>query len=240
MLEHSLYSDWVMFIVEDGRFEFECDGTKGIAANGDFVLFPPGFAIYRKALTPLSFHFFVFNWAYSAEEAKEAYGRIPRGKFQIPNASRLQSTLALLRAVSEKLDPLSVARRNHLFKDLWLAYCSNETDMEPDSGDPLMNEGLRRIKQQALGKFSLKTIADELLLSPSQFTQKFTKQFGQNPMDYVTELRLQQAQRLLRDTALPLSAIAARCGYENEYYFSRIFKQKLAITPSRYRTAFRI
>ncbi|WP_208403612.1 AraC family transcriptional regulator [Paenibacillus sp. BK720] len=240
LLEHSRYEEWVLFIVEDGSFEFEFDGTKGTAAAGELVLFPRLTNIYRKVLTPLSFHFFIFDWLNSAEEEKEAFSRIPRGKFQVYDASRLHSTLAQLRAVSEKPDPLSVARRNHMFKDIWLTYWSGESEMLPNSRDPLMNESLRRIMQQALGKFSLKTVADELRLSPSQFTQKFTKQFGKNPMDYVTELRLQQAQKLLKETSLPMSAIASRCGYENEYYFSRIFKQKMAVSPSNYRKAFRI
>ncbi|WP_165930813.1 AraC family transcriptional regulator [Paenibacillus sp. BK033] len=240
LLEHSRYEEWVLFIVEDGSFEFEFDGTKGTAAAGELVLFPRLTNIYRKVLTPLSFHFFIFDWLNSAEEEKEAFSRIPRGKFQVYDASRLHSTLAQLRAVSEKPDPLSVARRNHMFKDIWLTYWSGESEMLPNSRDPLMNESLRRIRQQALGKFSLKTVADELRLSPSQFTQKFTKQFGKNPMDYVTELRLQQAQKLLKETSLPMSAIASRCGYENEYYFSRIFKQKMAVSPSNYRKAFRI
>ncbi|MBP3963001.1 AraC family transcriptional regulator [Paenibacillus lignilyticus] len=240
MLEHSRYNEWLLFVVEDGSFEFECNGTKGIAANGDLVLLPCGTDIYRKALTPLSFHFFIFDWTNSDEEVKEVSSRIPRGKFQIQDASRFQSTLAQLRSVSEKPDSLSVARRNLLFKDIWLTYWSGESEMMPSSSDPLMNESLRRIRQQALGRFNLKTIADELWLSPSQFTQKFTKQFGKTPMDYVTELRLQQARKLLKDTSLPMSAIAARCGYENEYYFSRIFKQKMAVSPSNYRKALRI
>lgn len=240
MLEHSRYAEWVMFIVEDGSFEFEFSGTKGIASNGDLVIFPPESDIYRKVRTTLSFHFFIFDWSHSIEEAEEAYTHIPRGKFQIHDSSRLQSSLRLLRALSERLDPLTLARKNHLFKDLWLAYLSGESEILPDTVDPLMNEALRRIQQRALGNFSLKSVADALLLSPSQLTQKFSKQFGKKPIDYVTELRLQQAQRLLRETSMPLSAIASRCGYDNEYYFSRIFKQKMDIPPSKYRKDFRI
>jgi transcriptional regulator GlxA family with amidase domain len=117
---------------------------------------------------------------------------------------------------------------------------SNEMELAPNADDPLMNQALRSIQQRALGKLSLSTLAKELQLSPAQLTQKFTLRFGKNPMSYITELRLQKAQALLRETNLTLAGIASRCGYDNEYYLSRIFKRKLGMTPSEYRYVSRL
>jgi AraC family transcriptional regulator len=235
MLDQARYDDWILFIVEDGSFAFEFDHTKGVASNGDLVICPPEHVFHRRALTSLSFHFIIFAWSSIIAEAKAVYSQIPIGKFHLRDSQRLLSTLSLLRSLSGRQDTLSIHRKNHLLADLWLSYLSNELEMAPDTDDPLMNQALRIIRQQVLGKLNLKTIAKELQLSPAQLTQKFTHRFGKNPMAYVTEQRLQKAQTLLRETSLTLAAIASRCGYDNEYYLSRIFKRKIGMTPSQYR-----
>ncbi len=240
MLDQAAYEDWILFIVEDGSFAFEFDHIRGVAANRDLVICPPNHVFHRRALTLLSFHFIIFDWSPDIESAKTTINPFPNGKFHIRDSQRLQSTLTLLRSLSGKQDSFSVRRKNHLLEDLWLTYMSNEMELAPNADDPLMNQALRSIQQRALGKLSLSTLAKELQLSPAQLTQKFTLRFGKNPMGYITELRLQKAQALLRETNLTLAGIASRSGYDNEYYLSRIFKRKLGMTPSEYRYVSRL
>ena len=49
------------------------------------------------------------------------------------------------------------------------------------------------------------------------------------------ELRLQRAQQLLRETAQPVSAVAAEIGYSNPAKFSSAFKNRFGISPTEYR-----
>lgn len=51
----------------------------------------------------------------------------------------------------------------------------------------------------------------------------------------LTGIKLGNAKKLLISTDKPIYKIAAECGYENEFYFSKAFKQKEKVTPSRYR-----
>jgi AraC-like DNA-binding protein len=67
------------------------------------------------------------------------------------------------------------------------------------------------------------------------FRKAFKDIIGIAPGQYVLNIKIEKAAQLLRETNLSLSAIAAKTGFENEFYFSRIFKNKMNHTASEYR-----
>jgi YesN/AraC family two-component response regulator len=54
-------------------------------------------------------------------------------------------------------------------------------------------------------------------------------------MQYLTAVRMQKAQTLLRSTNTPVTEISQACGYDNPVYFSEQFKKTVGTTPSIYR-----
>lgn len=79
------------------------------------------------------------------------------------------------------------------------------------------------------------TLAARVGLSKSHFTVLFKRYVGGTPMDYFIRLRLRQACRLLEDTRMSVKEIAYTLGYDDPFYFSRIFKSFNQIAPSKYR-----
>ena len=63
----------------------------------------------------------------------------------------------------------------------------------------------------------------------------FKKATGQNFMEYVIEIRILNARNLLVQTNQDVAEIAAKVGYTDLKYFSRIFKKMTNLTPSEYR-----
>lgn len=57
----------------------------------------------------------------------------------------------------------------------------------------------------------------------------------QNISDVITDIRIETACNLLKNTNLSLKEISAKVGYSNQYYFSSCFKKKTGQTPSSYR-----
>ena len=72
-------------------------------------------------------------------------------------------------------------------------------------------------------------------LSKVQFLRNFKNLFQTSPFNYMLRKRLEHARFILSNTSLPIAEVAAKCGYFDEGYFSRIFKKELEITPSGYR-----
>lgn len=55
--------------------------------------------------------------------------------------------------------------------------------------------------------------------------------------EYIISKKMSKAKELLKETNLQINEVAEGIGYDNEHYFSRIFKQKVGLTPSQYRNA---
>ncbi|MGN0651105.1 MAG: helix-turn-helix domain-containing protein [Oscillospiraceae bacterium] len=72
--------------------------------------------------------------------------------------------------------------------------------------------------------------------SARHFNRLFYTAYGTTPMNYLADIRIRRACALLRETALPIAEIAVQCGFGDPNYFSRIFRKKTGITPSKYRT----
>lgn len=82
---------------------------------------------------------------------------------------------------------------------------------------------------------TLAMLAKKAKLSPSHFTRVFRKLFQVSPMQYVLQARAAKACELMTETSLPLKQIAAAVGYEDRYYFSRMFRKVMGVSPSGYR-----
>ncbi len=69
--------------------------------------------------------------------------------------------------------------------------------------------------------------------------RRFKTATGLTLIDYVQNLRVEEAKRLLESEAMAVDEISAEVGYEEPAFFRRLFKRRTALTPSQYRRMFR-
>jgi transcriptional regulator GlxA family with amidase domain len=91
------------------------------------------------------------------------------------------------------------------------------------------------MRQSLSQPVQIPTLARMASLSPSHFFALFKRQTGFAPMDYFIRLRMQRACDLLDATTLSVKEIAGKLGYEDPFYFSRVFKCMTGMAPSEYR-----
>jgi len=82
---------------------------------------------------------------------------------------------------------------------------------------------------------SLAEMAEHAGLSVSHFSYLFKQQTGYSPTDYFIHVKLQRACALLSLEDKTINEIAYEIGYEDPYYFSRIFKKVIGVSPQNYR-----
>ena len=78
-------------------------------------------------------------------------------------------------------------------------------------------------------------LAERAGMSRSAFADRFSEGFGKGPMEFLRDIRLNHAARLLEQTGLPTASIAGRVGFESRSYFSRAFKARYGEPPETYR-----
>jgi len=84
-------------------------------------------------------------------------------------------------------------------------------------------------------KLSLKEIANASGLSAPYLSMVFKEEMGENLSNYLNRLRVEKAAALLVTTTMPISEITLACGFEDQSWFSKIFKNITGLTPGKYR-----
>jgi AraC-like DNA-binding protein len=84
-------------------------------------------------------------------------------------------------------------------------------------------------------KISLREIADASGLSAPYFSTIFKDEMGENLSNYLNRLRVGKARDMLTETDLTLCEVASACGFEDQSWFSKIFKNHTGISPGKYR-----
>jgi len=92
------------------------------------------------------------------------------------------------------------------------------------------------VEERLHESITLESIANELFFSPSYLSRLFKKQIGKNFSEYLIDRRLERAKLLLRTTGRTVDSIARESGYENANSFRRLFKSKVGISSSEYRS----
>ena len=94
-----------------------------------------------------------------------------------------------------------------------------------------MNEFLRHNIGKSL---SVDEIAEGLSVSVSKLKKISYEAFGAAPISYFTDLKIDAAKRMIRESSLTFTEISERLGLSSIHYFSRLFKKRTGMTPSEY------
>jgi len=96
-----------------------------------------------------------------------------------------------------------------------------------------------KIMRQPLLDWHFEDEARKLSISYSHFRRLFREVAGCAPNQFLIGARLSYAENMLVDGVLPIAEVAHRCGFADEFYFSRLFKKHRMISPSALRTSSR-
>ncbi len=110
------------------------------------------------------------------------------------------------------------------------------TPGEPDSRQKV-TQCISYMKEHIRASLRLPMLARLANFCPSHFNAMFRRETGYSCIDYLIRLRMHEACQLLDVTNCSVKAIAARVGYEDPLYFSRVFKAMIGSSPLDYRRA---
>ncbi|AZA56957.1 helix-turn-helix domain-containing protein [Chryseobacterium shandongense] len=100
----------------------------------------------------------------------------------------------------------------------------------------LLNDYFQSDKCQTLGLPTVTWCAEQLCLSPNYFGDLIKKETGNTALDYIQSKLIDEAKRRVFEPNKSINEIANELGFKYQQHFTRLFKQKMGMTPNEYRT----
>lgn len=98
-----------------------------------------------------------------------------------------------------------------------------------------IKEAILFIQKKYTEPLTLEIVSAHVFMTPQYFSRVFKKEVGLSYTDYVNNLRVKQACKLLKATDYPSYRISTECGFNDPSYFNRVFCNQMGITPIKYR-----
>jgi two-component system, response regulator YesN len=109
-------------------------------------------------------------------------------------------------------------------------------DAKIEEEETIMKKIGEYLRENYQYEINLQEIADCFYLSREYISRRFKQEFNETITDYLTRIRVEKAKELLKNQHLKIYEIAYQVGYQNEKYFSKVFKKLVGSTPNDYRS----
>ena len=202
----------------EASFEFS-DGTRMRADCGEIIYIPAGTPYKVEYSGSRSIVIHVLDSSYLEKEV-----------ISLKNPTRVELAFSNLRrdwreGLSHNMAKARVYELLELIKN----------DAEAENADTAVRRYQRYFDENfARVDFSMEDAAKELHISPSSMRRAFVLALGVSPVRYLTALRMKKAVELLVGSSLSVKEISLECGYDDEKYFSRVFRKKYGYPPSSF------
>ena len=127
------------------------------------------------------------------------------------------------------------ARKIHAL-DIIAFICRHKRVVTPyvSEADRLVHEVAEYISSHYQDELSLAYLARRFSLSDSHLSRRFKEVSGMGLNEYITHVRIMNAERLLSTSTVSITAVAEQCGFNDSNYFSTVFKKVKGVTPLKF------
>lgn len=114
-------------------------------------------------------------------------------------------------------------------------FIQNSFDFAQIKHSDVVFKAMEYIRQNYDHKLSLDDIAQHVYLSRSYLSSLFREEAGQTLFSYINQVRVEKSKLFLMDPSISLASVAAMCGFEDQSYFTKVFRKNTDLSPKQYR-----
>lgn len=233
-------SQFILIYCTVGNGEIRLNETTYAVPANHFFIIPAGIphAYHSDEQNPWSIYWIHFSGLKSGNYARFACQplAIERGK-----TSRITDRIDLFSEIFRNLDrgfSIETLEYVNLCLPHLLASFTylSQFRLIKESGekDPVA-QSINFMLEQLTKKLKLDEIAAETGLSASHFSRLFVNRTGHSPIDYFIQLKVQRSCRLLDNPGWTIADVSREMGFDDQFYFSRVFRKVMGMSPGEYR-----
>lgn len=110
-----------------------------------------------------------------------------------------------------------------------------QNQFEVNKNKQKIQQAIQYIEENYDTDLNMAVVSNNLSMNYSLFSLAFKQYTGSNFVNYLKDIRMREAKRLLEETDMKIIEISQRVGYDNEKHFMKIFKASCGVSPSEYR-----
>jgi len=158
-------------------------------------------------------------------------------RFALKTQSAVDETVeAMHRSVLEKLGMCHSQRDVYiLLAEYGSSLVAHVAALKKSESAKPVRDAQKFIQNNFANPIGLESVSEQAGFNPTYFSLLFKKETGMNFLEYLTDVRIREAKRLLSDPRKTIGDVAAEVGYNDIKHFSRVFTRSTGIHPSKYR-----
>lgn len=229
--------NYQLLYIKSGICHYNCGGVEGVAHKGSVIIWPES---VRK------------QWHWHLKDDPDVYWV----QFNGNDAKRLLEDLGILDCLvmplqqgnnyieffEKMMSELKFRQTNYcelcetLLKELLLTV-SRDFEAFKNRKKPLPPEIIRSVQymeDHCAEEIYLETLANLNFIGKSWLIRQFKRHLGMSPMQYLNDLRIKNASKLLQD-GVDINTATRLSGFSDRLYFSKVFKEKTGVSPGKYK-----
>jgi len=233
------HTDNLVIFCFDGKGQFSTPTCQGTINKGDVLFLPKGIEHQYKSSDndPWSIY-----WVHIEGHLFEQFM-----DFIGVNSANLILNISNQTAFIDEFEQLLTTRNqsyqlssfilaSNIIKKMFALFTVNSpSKLEQLKQDFNLSKVTSFMEENISQKINLQQIADSLELSKFYFAKQFLQHTGVSPIRYFLELKIKHACKLLDESNISVKDVALQIGYDDPYYFSRLFKKIMGLSPTQYR-----
>lgn len=228
-------TDYQLLYVSSGAATFVFGGEQKKVTAGSVVVYKPNeMQFYSYSLKDKTEMYWIHFTGYDAEKTLAKYGLADKPMHYIGTSNKYVELCEKMIYELQLKRPMFNEITAVLFMEL-LGLFARGLHSRNEAHDASIEEALMYFHKNYNSDIALEEYAKKCNMTICWFARQFKNRTGMSPKQYITDIRLSNAKILLRSTNNTIGEIAEMCGYENQLYFSRVFKKYVGVSPREYR-----
>ena len=219
-------------LILSGEMEWIGEGTQFTLQEGDILFQAQNDRYQLRVVGDKPTEYMVIS--YVAEPADFLRSHLPERTFHTPRLSKYKDLFEDAIRLGNSISVCTGARLCGAVQEILACIIQEYTRKKSSATTSYAENAMLFMEQNFNLPLQSDLIAAEVGISPSHLRALFKAEYGISMVSALNEIRIRHAKNMLKSGVFTLREVAAECGFQNEYYFGRVFKQITGTSPGKY------